>query len=218
VYLFWDPDYAFLSLGKYSAMQEISWVRENQAHCPSLQYYYLGYYIHSCNKMRYKAAYRPSELLCPLRFKWVSFEVASPRLDNKSYVILSEIANSQNQCSLLPHASETLAEPIASEHEDMEQWETNDHFMGSDDDDDEEDEDDDDDDDDEMYETESEDHESKDDDINNILIGLYGSQYRYKDLRKMMNPVGRKQLEPMLKSYRKVVGEELSQRMVYEIR
>ena len=69
VYLFWDPDYAFLSLGKYSAIQEINWVRENQARCPSLEYYYLGYYIHSCSKMRYKAAYRPSELLCPLRFK-----------------------------------------------------------------------------------------------------------------------------------------------------
>lgn len=69
VYLFWDPDYAFLSLGKYSAMQEINWVREKQVHCPTLQYYYLGYYIHSCSKMRYKAAYRPSELLCPLRFQ-----------------------------------------------------------------------------------------------------------------------------------------------------
>uniref|UniRef100_A0A1J3G286 Arginyl-tRNA--protein transferase n=1 Tax=Noccaea caerulescens TaxID=107243 RepID=A0A1J3G286_NOCCA len=214
VYLFWDPDYAFLSLGKYSAMQEINWVRENQAHCPSLQYYYLGYYIHSCSKMRYKAAYRPSELLCPLRFQWVPFELASPRLDKKSYVILSEIANSQNQCSLLPHASETLAEPITSEHEDMEQGEANDHFMGcSDGDEDEEEEEEE-----EMYEIESEDPESKDNDINNILIGLYGSQYRYKDLRKLMNPVGRKQLEPMLKSYCKVVGEELSERMVYEIR
>lgn len=68
-YLFWDPDYAFLSLGKYSALQEIGWVNENQAHCPTLQYYYLGYYIHSCRKMRYKAAYRPSELLCPLRYE-----------------------------------------------------------------------------------------------------------------------------------------------------
>lgn len=72
-YLFWDPDFAFLSLGKYSALQEIGCVRENQAHCPSLQYYYMGYYIHSCNKMRYKAAYRPSELLCPLRYQYVSF-------------------------------------------------------------------------------------------------------------------------------------------------
>lgn len=68
-YLFWDPDFAFLSLGKYSALQEIGWVKDNQAYCPSLQHYYLGYYIHSCNKMRYKAAYRPSELLCPLRYQ-----------------------------------------------------------------------------------------------------------------------------------------------------
>ena len=68
-YLFWDPDLASLSLGKYSALQEIGWVKENQAHCPSLQYYYLGYYIHSCSKMRYKAAYHPSELLCPLRYQ-----------------------------------------------------------------------------------------------------------------------------------------------------
>lgn len=68
-YLFWDPDLAFLSLGKYSALQEIDWVKQSQLSCPSLEYYYLGYYIHSCNKMRYKAAYRPSELLCPLRYQ-----------------------------------------------------------------------------------------------------------------------------------------------------
>ncbi|KAG7601294.1 Arginyl-tRNA--protein transferase 1 [Arabidopsis thaliana] len=222
VYLFWDPDYAFLSLGKYSAIQEINWVIENQARCPSLQYYYLGYYIHSCSKMRYKAAYRPSELLCPLRFQWVPFEVARPMLDKKPYVILSDIAISHNQCSLLAGASETLVEPAASEHEDMEQGETNDNFMGCSDEDEDED-DDDDDDDEEMYETESEDSHiesdpgSKDNDINNILIGLYGSQYRYKDMRQIITPVGRKQLEPMLQSYRKVVGAELSERMVYEI-
>ncbi|ESQ40481.1 hypothetical protein EUTSA_v10013820mg [Eutrema salsugineum] len=217
VYLFWDPDYAFLSLGKYSALQEINWVRENQVHCPTLQYYYLGYYIHSCSKMRYKAAYRPSELLCPLRFRWVPFEVARPLLDKKPYVILSDITNSQNQCSLLPHASETLGEPTTNEHEGMEQGETNDHFMGGSDDEDEDDDDDDDDDDDEMNEVDS-DPGSEDIDINNILIGLYGSQYRYKDLRQILTPVGRKQLEPMLQRYRKVVGNELSERMVYEIR
>lgn len=68
-YLFWDPDLASLSLGNYSALQEIDWVKQNQARCSSLEYYYLGYYIHSCNKMRYKAAYRPSQLLCPLRYQ-----------------------------------------------------------------------------------------------------------------------------------------------------
>ncbi|KAJ0266332.1 Arginyl-tRNA--protein transferase 1 [Hirschfeldia incana] len=203
VYLFWDPDYAFLSLGKYSAIQEINWVRENQAHSPSLEYYYLGYYIHSCSKMRYKAAYRPSELLCPLRFQWVPFEVARPLLDKKPYVILSDIKESPNNCSSLPHASE----PRTNEHEEMEQGKTNDHFMGGSDDDEDE----------EMDESESEDTYIESD-IDNIVLGLYGSQYRYKDLRNMLNPVGRKQLEPMLQSYRKVVGDELSERMVYELR
>ncbi|XP_021863287.1 arginyl-tRNA--protein transferase 1 isoform X2 [Spinacia oleracea] len=82
-YLFWDPDFAFLSLGKYSVLQEISCVKENQRHCPCLQYYYLGYYIHSCSKMRYKAAYRPSELLCPLRYELCQYAkrglVVNPR-------------------------------------------------------------------------------------------------------------------------------------------
>jgi arginine-tRNA-protein transferase len=67
-YLFWDPDLAFLSLGKYSALQEIKWVQEANKVCPSLSYYYLGFYIHTCPKMRYKAAYAPSELLCPAKY------------------------------------------------------------------------------------------------------------------------------------------------------
>jgi hypothetical protein len=30
-----------------------------------LRWYYMGFYIHTCPKMRYKAEYAPSELLCP---------------------------------------------------------------------------------------------------------------------------------------------------------
>jgi arginine-tRNA-protein transferase len=67
-YLFWDPDLAFLSLGKYSALREIQWVQEANKVCPTLAYYYLGFYIHSCPKMRYKASYSPSELLCPVNY------------------------------------------------------------------------------------------------------------------------------------------------------
>lgn len=67
-YLFWDPDLAFLSLGKYSALREIQWVQEAHKLCPSLAHYYLGFYIHTCPKMRYKAAYAPSELLCPSKY------------------------------------------------------------------------------------------------------------------------------------------------------
>lgn len=67
-YLFWDPDLAFLSLGKYSALREIQWVQEAHKVCPSLSFYYLGFYIHTCPKMRYKATYAPSELLCPSNY------------------------------------------------------------------------------------------------------------------------------------------------------
>lgn len=92
-YMFWDPDLAFLSLGKYSALEEIKWVREAQKLCPTLQYYYLGYYIHSCPKMRYKAAYNPSELLCPVRYQWIPFQAAKPVLDKTAYACLSDFCD-----------------------------------------------------------------------------------------------------------------------------
>lgn len=65
VYFFYDPNERHLVLGKYSALKEISYCREH-----NLEYYYMGYYIHSCDKMRYKAEYLPSELLCPSSHKW----------------------------------------------------------------------------------------------------------------------------------------------------
>lgn len=70
-YLFWDPDLALLSLGKLASLQEIAWVQEASTHCPSLHYYYLGYYIDNCHRMRYKADFRPADLLCPVGQCWV---------------------------------------------------------------------------------------------------------------------------------------------------
>ncbi|KAL1187920.1 Arginyl-tRNA--protein transferase 2 [Cardamine amara subsp. amara] len=197
-YLFWDPDFASLSLGNYSALQEIDWVKQNQAHCSSLEYYYLGYYIHSCNKMRYKAAYRPSELLCPLRYQWVPFEVAKPLLDKKPYSILSDLTEVSPSSSSL-QASEILVDST-SEVEDMEQKDT-------------------DDDDEEMYSSDEDSDSSRNrSDITNILISLNGRRFRYKDIRQIKNLAVRKQLESMLVTYRKVVGVELSEKMVYELR
>ncbi|GMN33181.1 hypothetical protein TIFTF001_048248 [Ficus carica] len=126
-YLFWDPDFAFLSLGKYSALQEINWVKENQTHCPSLQFYYLGYYIHSCNKMKYKASYWPSELLCPLRYQWVSFNVAMPFLDRMAYVVLSDCALFPNGVSSAPNASSEQAMEV--QHNDLSLEDSNDVYM-----------------------------------------------------------------------------------------
>ena len=54
VYFYYDPDYSFLSLGIYSALKEIEWVKNISLKLPNLHYYYMGFYIHSCVKMRYK--------------------------------------------------------------------------------------------------------------------------------------------------------------------
>lgn len=71
VYFFYDPDWARLSLGTYSAFCELQLVRELHAGgATALRHYYMGYYIHSCAKMRYKAHMRPSALLCPETYGW----------------------------------------------------------------------------------------------------------------------------------------------------
>ncbi|KAJ8537910.1 hypothetical protein K7X08_014450 [Anisodus acutangulus] len=209
-YLFWDPDLAFLSLGKYAALQEIKWVRENQVYCPSLQYYYLGYYIHCCSKMQYKAAYRPSELLCPLRYQWVPFDAARALLDRESYVVLSDF-------------SIQTGEPPSFLEKYEEQNDK--HLQGSEDvivDMDKE-----------MVEFDSEDSDDElnlessdielsgieDGDAGNILIGLREARLRYKDLREAFVSSERQQLmETQLRRYMRAVGRELSERMVYSVR
>lgn len=206
-YLFWDPDLAFLSLGKYSALQEICWVRENQAHCPSLQYYYLGYYIHSCNKMRYKAAYHPSELLCPLRYQWVPFDTAKPLLDRKPYVILSDFPNLQ---------AEDSSKPLIEFQMDLQHEESNDVPFDEDE---------------EMSEIDFEDSddesgpetsvlasaEIEDASVGNIMIGLKGSRLRYKDIQQAFGPAERRCMETKLYRYMKAVGATLSERMVFSL-
>ncbi|XP_069001204.1 arginyl-tRNA--protein transferase 1 isoform X3 [Embiotoca jacksoni] len=90
VYLYYDPDFASLSLGSYSALREIAFTRQMHKQSPKLSYYYLGFYIHSCPKMRYKGQYRPSDLLCPETYVWVSIERCLPELENSHYARLNQ--------------------------------------------------------------------------------------------------------------------------------
>ncbi|XP_068182766.1 arginyl-tRNA--protein transferase 1 isoform X2 [Antennarius striatus] len=85
VYLYYHPDFASLSLGSYSALREIAFTRQLQKQSPKLSYYYMGFYIHSCPKMRYKGQYRPSDLLCPETFVWVQIERCLPPLEHSRY-------------------------------------------------------------------------------------------------------------------------------------
>lgn len=85
VYLYYDPDYSFLSLGVYSALREIAFTRQLHEKAPQLSYYYMGFYIHSCPKMKYKGHYRPSDLLCPETYVWVPIEQCLSSLENSKY-------------------------------------------------------------------------------------------------------------------------------------
>ncbi|XP_021303425.1 arginyl-tRNA--protein transferase 2 isoform X2 [Sorghum bicolor] len=209
-YLFWDPDLSFLSLGKYTALKEIDWVKTTHEHCPSLQYYYLGYYIHSCNKMRYKAAYRPSELLCPVRYEWVPYDLAKPLLDTSQYSILSDYATMQGE----------VPQPQICGPSDDSSAKIDHHDSTSDEDDDEDFND---------YESdmmvdEETIHSEKPDttegssninDIKNITLDLNGSRVKFK---QVFGPIERRHLtalEGQLSRYVKVVGKELSDRIVY---
>jgi len=80
VYFYYDPAFSFLSLGTYSAIREIQL-------CVALsrKYYYMGYYIHSCHKMRYKGKYNPSELCSPTSYKWHPIEKCIPYLDQNKF-------------------------------------------------------------------------------------------------------------------------------------
>lgn len=62
VYVFYDPELSkTLELGKLTALWEIAWVQRAMAVSPRLKHYYLGYYIRSCTKMRYKVRHHDAE-------------------------------------------------------------------------------------------------------------------------------------------------------------
>lgn len=86
VYFFYDPDFKHLSLGTYSSFRELELTQSL-----GLRFYYMGFYIHSCPKMRYKAHMKPSALLCPEVYTWHPFdETLSARFDADEYCRLSD--------------------------------------------------------------------------------------------------------------------------------
>ncbi|KAG8228892.1 hypothetical protein J437_LFUL007629 [Ladona fulva] len=85
VYFYYDPDFKVLSLGTYGALSEIFFTKNLKLANPMIQFYYMGYYIHSCPKMRYKGSFPPSFLLCPENYTWHPIERCLPKLDLSKY-------------------------------------------------------------------------------------------------------------------------------------
>ncbi|CEF63878.1 Arginyl-tRNA--protein transferase 1 [Strongyloides ratti] len=83
-YFYYDPQYSFLNLGTFSALHEIYFAQTLHATDPKLKYYYMGFYIHNCPKMRYKANFRPSELLCDQSYRWMDLKEATDMIEKNN--------------------------------------------------------------------------------------------------------------------------------------
>ncbi|KAF9960777.1 Arginyl-tRNA--protein transferase 1 [Mortierella alpina] len=87
VYFFYDPDYSVLSLGKYSAQREIALAQtlNSKPGYEELKYYYMGFYIFTCQKMNYKGQFHPSYLLDPETYNWIEFKKCQEILKEQRY-------------------------------------------------------------------------------------------------------------------------------------
>lgn len=85
VYFMYHEDLHRWSPGKLSALREAALALEG-----GYRWYMMGFYIHSCPKMRYKADYHPQYLLDPETYAWDALDDdLRRRLDVRPYVSLS---------------------------------------------------------------------------------------------------------------------------------
>ena len=85
VYMVYHSDFEQWQFGKLSALREAALALEG-----GYEYYYMGYYIHSCVKMKYKGDYKTQHVLDPETYEWNPLDdELRGLLDSKAYVSLS---------------------------------------------------------------------------------------------------------------------------------
>lgn len=85
VYFLYHSDFEKSSFGKLSALREAALAMED-----GHEYYYMGYYIHRCKKMRYKGDYKPQFVLDYHTLKWDVLDDEMMRLmDKRKYASMS---------------------------------------------------------------------------------------------------------------------------------
>jgi len=89
VYFMYHESVQQYSFGKIGALREIALAKEL-----GYKWWYAGFYIHSCIKMRYKGDYSPQYMLDPESYNWNLLDDSlKQKLDKNSYVSLSHIAS-----------------------------------------------------------------------------------------------------------------------------
>ncbi|KAH8118588.1 arginine-tRNA-protein transferase [Phellopilus nigrolimitatus] len=116
VYFVYGAAWARFSLGKLSALREAALAREMHEHgCADLRFLYMGFYIHSCQKMRYKGEYHPSFLLDPEEYTWHALGACTPLLDAHRYACFAHPAHSLKDPDVPPEPTpEDLAQEDAA--------------------------------------------------------------------------------------------------------
>ncbi|PIL37257.1 hypothetical protein GSI_00950 [Ganoderma sinense ZZ0214-1] len=99
VYFMYEKEWEKFSMGKaravmrslsLSAMREVSLVKEmHAAGLAEMKFLYLGLYVHTCVKMRYKAEYSPTYMLDPEEYEWFPLDKFRPLLDENHYVTVA---------------------------------------------------------------------------------------------------------------------------------
>lgn len=111
VYFLYHQDFEKWSLGKLSALRETALALEG-----GYEYYYMGYYIHSCLKMRYKGTYKPQHVLDFESFEWSPLDEGMCRLmDERKWVSMSRERGSRSSQKAAAVTSEKTIDTESSD-------------------------------------------------------------------------------------------------------
>lgn len=116
VYMLYHSDFEQWQFGKLSALREAALALEG-----GYQYYYMGYYIHSCTKMKYKGDYKTQHVLDPETYEWNPLDdELRGLLDKKAYVSLSrERRQRKAETRSTEHADDDAAKDANLEQTDL---------------------------------------------------------------------------------------------------
>ncbi|CAG8954031.1 hypothetical protein HYFRA_00009131 [Hymenoscyphus fraxineus] len=91
VYFMYHESVHQFGFGKLGALREIALAKED-----GYKWWYAGFYIHNCVKMKYKGDYTPQYMLDPVSYNWdLLDDDLRSKLDKRKYLSLSQMANNQ---------------------------------------------------------------------------------------------------------------------------
>lgn len=100
VYFIYAEGWGPWSLGKISAIREVTLAKElHDAGAEIVDSLYMGFYIHSCPKMKYKGEYEPSYLLDPESYTWHPFKTCTALLDKANYATFNDAKEDPDKLS-----------------------------------------------------------------------------------------------------------------------